>query len=232
MINLTFENMSFIDDNKTLLGPIDINMNLNGITCVLGYNGAGKSLFLELCHGMLEPTTGSVAWNGQSALTTRNQRGFIFQSRIILRRSVRQNIALPMQAAGWSRNDIDTRTTELLNMAQLTSQGDDPAAILSGGEAQRMALVRALSTRPNLLIMDEPTSSLDPTATAKFETMIQDVASSGVQFIWATHNIAQAKRFANNIIFINDGTITEHGSAVDFFAAPKSKAAQTYITGH
>jgi tungstate transport system ATP-binding protein len=232
MINLTFDNMLFADQDKNLLGPINVDLNLNGITCVLGYNGAGKSLFLELCHGMLEPTLGTVNWNGETALTTRNKRGFIFQSRIILRRSVRENIALPMQAAGWSRNDIDTRTNDLLEMARLTTKGEEPAAVLSGGETQRMALVRALATRPNVLIMDEPTSSLDPNATTKFETMIEAVASTGVKFIWATHNIAQAKRFADNIIFINDGTIAEHGPASDFFTAPKSKIAQTYVEGH
>ena len=232
MINLTFDNMSFAADNKTLLGPINIDLNLNGITCVLGYNGAGKSLFLELCHAMLEPTSGSVNWNGKPALSTRQKRGYIFQHRIVLRRSVRHNIALPMQAARWSRTDIDTRMDELLHMARLTAQADEPAAVLSGGEAQRMALVRALATRPDVVIMDEPTSSLDPGATSKFETLIEQVASGGVKFIWATHNITQARRFADNIIFINNGSIVEHGPASEFFAAPHSKIAQTYVKGH
>ena len=232
MIDLHFENASLAIDGNTLLGPIDATLNLNGITCVLGYNGAGKSLFLELCHGLQVPTQGHVNWNGQTALATRNQRGFIFQSRIVLRRSVRDNIALPMQAAGWSRTDIETRLAELLDMAHLTAKATEPAAVLSGGEAQRMSLVRALATRPEVVIMDEPTSSLDPTATTKFESLIENVAATGVKFIWATHNIAQARRFANTIIFINDGTIIEHGPASQFFAAPKTKIAQTYVEGH
>ena len=111
-MNLTFNNMTFTADGKNLLGPLDENITLNGITCVLGYNGAGKSLFLELCHGMLEPTIGAVEWNGAPAITTRQKRGYIFQHRITLRRSVRQNIALPMQAAGWSHADINARMVE------------------------------------------------------------------------------------------------------------------------
>ena len=231
-MKLTFDNMSFAADDKTLFGPIDIDLNLDGITCVLGYNGAGKSLFLELCHAMLEPTTGQVKWDNKPALETRQNRGYIFQHRIVLRRSVCRNIALPMQAAGWSRADINARMDDLLQMARLTGQANEPAAVLSGGEAQRMALVRALATHPDVVIMDEPTSSLDPGATTKFENLIENVASMGVKFIWATHNIAQARRFADNIIFINNGTIVENGPASDFFAAPKSKIAQTYVKGH
>jgi tungstate transport system ATP-binding protein len=145
---------------------------------------------------------------------------------------VRDNIALPMQAAGWSRTDIETRLTELLDMAQLMTKATEPAAVLSGGEAQRMSLVRALATRPEVVVMDEPTSSLDPTATTKFESLIENVAATGVKFIWATHNIAQARRYAKTIIFINDGIIVEHGPASQFFAAPKTKIAQTYVEGH
>lgn len=232
MIDLSFKNMRFNADGKTLLGPVNLDISLKGITCIMGYNGAGKSLFLELCHGMLEPTKGHVQWNRKSALKTRQDRGFIFQHRIVLRRSVRQNIALPMQAAGWSRSQIDTRLIELLDMARLTPKADEPAAVLSGGEVQRMALVRALATRPDVVIMDEPTSSLDPGATTKFENLIESVAKTGVKFLWATHNITQAQRFASDVIFINDGTVAEHGSAEDFFAAPASQMAQQYVKGH
>jgi len=172
-------------------------------------------------------------WNcdGINAVGTRQTRGYIFQHRILLRRSVRNNIALPMQAAGWSKADIDIRLEELLDMAKLTAKADDPAAILSGGEAQRMSLVRALSTRPKLLIMDEPTSSLDPRATKKFENLIQSVASTGVKFIWATHNLSQARQFADDVIFVNDGQIAEHGPADTFFKTPASDAARDYIKG-
>lgn len=232
MINLTCNSLGFAQNNQMLLGPIDLTLELRGITTVLGFNGAGKSLFLELCHAMIDPTSGSIEWNGKPAHKTRRDRGYIFQHRILLRRSVRKNIALPMQAAGWSRSAINTRLEELLDMAKLTARADDPAAILSGGEAQRMALVRALATRPQVLIMDEPTSSLDPNATTKFENLIQSVASTGVKFLWATHNVAQAKRFADDVIFIADGKLSETGPSSDFFDKPKTETAQLYLEGH
>jgi len=230
-MKLTCQSTCFAPDGANLLGPIDLETDINGITCVLGYNGAGKSLFLELCHGMQSPTMGTLTWDGQNAVDSRQSRGYIFQNRILLRRSVRNNIALPMQAAGWSKSAIADRLDELLDMATLTCKANDPAAVLSGGEAQRMSLVRALSTKPDLVIMDEPTSSLDPRATKKFENLIQNVASSGVKFIWATHNIAQARAFADDIIFVDKGRVTEHGAADAFFEKPASKAAQEYIQG-
>jgi len=230
-MRLTCTSTRFAPEGTALIGPLQMETHVTGITCVLGYNGAGKSLFLELCHGMQTPTSGTLTWDGINAVGTRQNRGYIFQHRILLRRSVRNNIALPMQAAGWSKADIDTRLEELLDMAKLIAKADDPAAILSGGEAQRMSLVRALSTRPKLLIMDEPTSSLDPRATKKFENLIQSVASAGVKFMWATHNISQARQFADDVIFVNDGQIAEHGPAKTFFKNPTSDAARDYIKG-
>ena len=231
MINLNYKSVSFSQNGTNLLGPIDLEINLRGITNVLGYNGAGKSLFLELCHALIMPQSGQIRWDGQPANTTRDSRGYIFQHRITLRRSVKNNIALPMQAAGWTKNIINKRLDELLYMAKLTSKANEPASTLSGGEAQRMALVRALATYPKLVIMDEPTSSLDPNATTEFEKLIKKIASSGVKFLWATHNVTQAKQFADDVIFIASGKVAEYSPADIFFIAPKTFIAQQYIKG-
>ena len=230
-MELNFNSVSFRQNGDTLLGPIDFKINFEGITNVLGYNGAGKSLFLELCHSMIQPTYGSVYWNGHSARDTKKLRGFIFQHRVTLYRSVKKNIALPMQTAGWNKQLIKNRLEELLFMANLETKSNDPASTLSGGEVQRMALVRALATYPKMVIMDEPTSSLDPSATTQFEDLISNSANSGVKFLWATHNINQAKRFANDIIFISDGKVSEISEATNFFKKPSSINAQNYIKG-
>jgi len=150
---------------------------------------------------------------------------------VTLYRSVKKNIALPMQTAGWNKQLIKNRLEELLFMANLETKSNDPASTLSGGEVQRMALVRALATYPKMVIMDEPTSSLDPSATTQFEDLISNSASSGVKFLWATHNITQAKRFANDIIFISDGKVSEISEAKNFFKKPSSINAQNYIKG-
>jgi len=104
-MKLTFNSVCFSQNSETLLGPIDLKLNIRGITNVLGYNGAGKSLFLEICHAMIEPTSGNVYWGTHSAYSSRHLRGFIFQHRVTLFRSVKKNIALPMQTAGWTKKE-------------------------------------------------------------------------------------------------------------------------------
>jgi len=230
-MQLKFNSVSFCQNGDTLLGPIDFELKIRGITNVLGYNGAGKSLFLEICHAMINPTFGCVHWNGNLAENTKYSRGFIFQHRVTLYRSVKKNIALPMQTAGWNNKLIEDRLEELLYMAGLESKSEEPASTLSGGEVQRMALVRALATYPKMVIMDEPTSSLDPSATTEFEKLISKNANSGIKFLWATHNISQAKRFADDIIFIADGKVSEISEAKKFFNNPSSTKANNYIKG-
>jgi tungstate transport system ATP-binding protein len=230
-MQLKFNSVSFCQNGDTLLGPIDFETKIRGVTNVLGYNGAGKSLFLEMCHAMINPTLGCVHWNGNLAEDTKYSRGFIFQHRVTLYRSVKKNIALPMQTAGWNNKLIEDRLEELLNMAGLQSKSEEPASTLSGGEVQRMALVRALATYPKMVIMDEPTSSLDPSATTEFEKLISQNANSGIKFLWATHNITQAKRFADDIIFIADGKVSEISEAKKFFNNPSSTKANNYIKG-
>jgi len=230
-MKLTFNSVCFSQNSETLLGPIDLKLNIRGITNVLGYNGAGKSLFLEICHAMIEPTSGNVYWGTNSAYSSRHLRGFIFQHRVTLFRSVKKNIALPMQTAGWTKKRIESRLEELLCMANLEAKGNDPASTLSGGEVQRMALVRALATYPKTIIMDEPTSSLDPSATTEFEKLISKSANSGIKFLWATHNVSQAKRFADDIIFIAGGRVDESNEADKFFKNPRSIKAKNYIKG-
>ena len=230
-MSLVFDNVIFKSAGKTLLGPLRLDAAQSGITAILGPNGAGKSLFLELSHGMITPSSGHVTWDGVPATKNKRSRGYIFQHRITLRRSVADNIALPLLAAGWSKTVIKSRTQELLEIARLTNKANEPANILSGGEAQRMALARALALNPKTLIMDEPTSSLDPVATETFEEVIKDVAQSGVSIFWATHNLIQARKFANTVIFIANGEVQEYCESDQFFSNPTSDAGKQFLTG-
>lgn len=230
-MSLVFENTLFQSSGKTLLGPLNLVAEQNGITTILGPNGAGKSLFLELSHGMIKPNAGSVKWDGTDAAKIRRNRGYIFQHRITLRRSVLDNIALPLQAAGWSKKATSRRTQELLELARLTDKATEPASVLSGGEAQRMALARALALNPDTIIMDEPTSSLDPVATESFEDVIKDVTHSGVSIFWATHNLMQAQKFADHVIFIANGKVQEYCTSKQFFSDPTSEAGKTFLKG-
>ncbi|MEM8789503.1 MAG: ATP-binding cassette domain-containing protein [Pseudomonadota bacterium] len=215
----------------TLLGPLDLALHPTGITMVMGANGAGKSLFLRLAHGLAAPDAGSVTWNGQPARGTLRQRGFVFQHPPLMRRSVAANVAFPLQALGIGRADISRRVAAALARTRLTDRAHAPAAQLSGGERQRMALARALVTEPVALLLDEPAASLDPASTAALEDLIRATAGQGVKLLMSTHDIAQARRMADDILFLDRGRIIEMGAAKDFFEAPASQPAQRYLDG-
>ncbi len=226
-----FRNAEYAVDGTHLLGPLDLDISPSEITCVMGHNGAGKSLLLGLCHGTLSPTAGAVTIDDDPVQKSRRTRGVIFQDTVVMRRSVAQNIAFPLLVGGMTKTDRDTRTAELLEMVQLSDRADAPAAILSGGEAQRMALARALITSPKTILMDEPTSNLDPKANAEFEQIIHAINGQGIGFIWATHDRLQAMRMSQSVIFLENGLATEHSESDLFFRAPRSKAAAQYLVG-
>ena len=216
---------------KRLLGPLSLSIPGEGITALLGANGAGKSLLLSLCHGMITPDAGTVTWDGEDVVSTRQSRGYIFQKPAILQRSVLQNVEFPLLPSTLAPKERVARAERLLNVVKLKRKAKLPAAVLSGGEAQLMALARALVPGPKSIIMDEATSALDPNATQRFEEIVMQVAGAGVSMLWATHDIAQAKRCANHVIFLEKGYVVESGPASSFFEAPVTAAAQGYPIG-
>lgn len=197
---------------------------------VLGPNGAGKTLFLKLCHGLVPPTAGSIEFTSpRSAAEIRRKQAMVFQKPVMLRRSVRANFthALAMAGVGWSeRRRIATET-----MAQfgLTALADVPARVLSGGEQQRLAIARAAGLNPDLLFLDEPTSSLDPTASRQIEDMLEVLHERGVTLVLTTHDLGLARRFADVIFFFHNGRLVEENDAQTFFSNPQSAEAQAFL---
>lgn len=231
MAVFALRNVTYSIEDKRLLGPISLDIPGEGITALLGANGAGKSLLLSLCHGMITPDGGQVTWAGEDVVSTRAARGFIFQKPAVLQRSVIQNVEFPLIPSTLAPKERIARAERLLGLVKLKKKAKLPAAVLSGGEAQLMALARALVPGPKSIIMDEATSALDPNATQRFEEIVMQVAGAGVSMLWATHDIAQAKRCANYVIFLEEGYVVEHGPATSFFEAPVTAAAQRYLAG-
>ncbi len=215
----------------TILGPVDLELNSRGITVLLGPNGAGKSLFLSLAHGLIPPDRGTVLWNGKPAAQSRRNRGFVFQNPPVFRRSVAGNIALPLAARDYSAERKSALLKRALHDAALANVAKNPAATLSGGEQQRLALARALVTEPEVVFLDEPAASLDAEFTAALEDRLRQIAGSGTKIIMSTHNLAQAQRLADDILFFSGGRLVEQAQARDFFAAPKSRAAADFLKG-
>lgn len=229
--NLSVNNASVVRNDETLLENISCEINTQGITIIMGHNGAGKSLFLKMCHGQFSPQSGSVAWGGVPALDNRKSRSFVFQNTPLLRRSVFENVAYPLTVLGVSTSERRQRVNEALTRARLDDKAKCSAFELSGGEKQRMALARAWVTHPTAIIMDEPAASLDPASTKELEGILHDISNSGVKIFLATHDLMQAKRLADDVLMFAKGRIIAQEIASDFFDRQHEGAVADYLEG-
>jgi len=215
--------------SKRLIDGIDLRLENGGVTVIMGPNGAGKSLLIRLLHGLVAPEAGEIAWNGQrTGEATRAEQAMVFQKPVLLRRSVAANIDFVLKLKGGAD---PARRDELLAQAGLADKAHQPARALSGGEQQRLAMVRALACKPQVLFLDEPTASLDPASTQMIEAMIADARMAGVKILMVTHDAGQARRLAHDIVFIHRGRVAEHTAAATFFSKPASTPAQDYLAG-
>lgn len=214
---------------KRLIDVISLQLGDGGVTVIMGPNGAGKSLLIRLLHGLLEPETGEITWNGERAGDgTRAQQAMVFQKPVLLRRSVSANIDFVLKLKGGAD---PTYRDELLARAGLADKARQPARAMSGGEQQRLAMVRALASKPQVLFLDEPTASLDPASVHMIETMIADVRKEGVKVVLVTHDAGQARRLAHDVVFLHRGRVAEHTPAASFFDNPSSSPARDYLAG-
>ena len=171
----------------------------------MGPNGSGKSVLVRLLHGLLTPTTGYISYNNNSLdKSIRRRQAMVFQTPTLLRRTVLSNIAFADSING--KTDL-AHCKILLNLLGLKSFQSYPAQLLSAGEKQRLALARALVLKPYILFLDEPTANLDPASIQLIEEIVQNANKSGVKIVFITHDIGQAKRIADDIIFLNKGDI-------------------------
>lgn len=217
---------------RRLIDGVDLELAADRRTVVMGSNGAGKSLLLRLLHGLIAPTSGTVQW--ASVLPEREMRrrqAMVFQRPVLLRRSVAANIAYALAVHGVSRGDRKDRIRAALEAASLEHLADRPARVLSGGEQQRLAVARALSTRPEVLFLDEPTANLDPASTLAIEELIGAAHRAGTKIIFITHDIGQAKRLGDDVVFMHAGRVCEHSPADSFFCRPRTQAAEAYLDG-
>lgn len=232
ILPLETRNLSFEAGGKRLIDGIDLRLDAGTRTVIIGPNGAGKSLLLRLLHGLIEPSTGDVLWRGRSAgPAIQRRQAMVFQRPVLLRRSVSANVRHALCANGWSRRDARDRAAEWLARADLSQFADQPARLLSGGEQQRLAVARALSLEPDVLFLDEPTASLDPASTLGIEALIQSAAASGTKIVLVTHDLGQARRFADEVVFLYRGRLEAFDSAATFFDTPGSEKAKAFIEG-
>ncbi len=232
LLPLRVSQLVYSVNGTALIRGIDLTLEAGPRTVIMGANGAGKSLLLRLLHGLLRPTSGTIAW-GQAGwgVAVRRRQAMVFQRPVLLRRSVRANLRFALGLRPSSSKDRSQRLARLLELAGLSAVASRPARVLSAGEQQRLALVRALGLEPEVLLLDEPTASLDPAAVAAIESLIHTADSQGAKIMLVTHDIGQARRIADEVVFVHHGRIAEHTPAEEFFARPRSEPARAYLEG-
>ena len=215
---------------RVILGPVTFDLAPEGFTIVLGPNGAGKTTLLKILHGVERLSAGSVQWSEADA-SAREAQAYVFQRPIMLRRTVRQNLAYPLQLRGLPRTEIAQRVEDWAGRIGLGDVLERPAPRLSGGEKQKLALGRALIRHPRVLFLDEPCANLDGRATREIETLLQDACRAGTRIVMTTHNIGQARRLADDVIFLLNGKVHETGRADQIFDAPQTAEAKGFFQG-
>ena len=211
-----------------ILDGIDVAIHAGAPTLLMGPNGSGKTTLLRLMMGLAAPTEGRV----DLALRADGQplrRAFVFQKPVMLKRRTADNVAFALVAAG--REASRSHVARLLDQVGLGELAARPARKLSAGEQQRLALARALARAPDVLLLDEPTASLDPAQTQAVEAIITAAANAGVKIVMATHDVGQARRIGGDIMVLVRGRLVEHTPANDFFKQPRTPEARRFIAG-
>jgi tungstate transport system ATP-binding protein len=217
---------------RRLVDVPEITVSGRALTVILGPNGAGKSLLLRSLCNLVQPDRGRVLWGGARPARALAMRvGLVFQTPKLLRRSALANIVYALRLAGVAWRERKARGLAALDQAGLGDLAHAPARLLSGGEQQRLQVVRALSVAPEVLFLDEPTASADPASTAAIEDLVRRAAGNGTKIVLVTHDLGQARRMAEEVIFMNRGQIVECAPAASFFHQPRSEAARAYLSG-
>lgn len=228
VLPLRFEKVSCAAGSTQVLSDVNLELRLGGATIVMGPNGSGKTTLLRLSAGLLAPDAGTITFARRPRAPS-GSISILFQKPVMLRRSTAANITYALEAAGKPSSPSDVQ--RLLDLARISALADRPARKLSGGEQQRLALARALAREPQILLLDEPTASLDPAATKLVEEIIARVAASGVKIVMSTHDLGQARRLASDVVFLAKGRMFEHAPAERFFTSPASDEARRFLAG-
>jgi len=229
MFPIRIRDLRFQPNGRPVLDGVNLELGDEGITLVLGPNGAGKSVLLRTLCGLITPSGGSIDWGGGAP----PQRGvmMVFQHPMILRSSVLDNVALALRPQRVAREMCHRKAMAMLERVGLAERAGDSARQLSGGEKQRLALARAWLTSPRLLLLDEPTASLDPSATAEVERIVREIRTDGTRVLMTTHNLGQATRLGDDVVFMSAGKVREHATVQRFFSRPSSEEARLFIEG-
>lgn len=231
ILPLELRAVNFEVQGKRLIKDVSCTFEPNLRSIIIGPNGAGKSLFLRLCHGLLQPVSGQVLWQGGCDHDIARKQAMVFQRPVMLRRSVRANVDYALSIRRVARPEREVIIDEVLQRTGLSRFADYPAQALSFGEQQRLALARVWALKPQILFLDEPTASLDPPATHLVEQIIEAIHVAGTRIVMTTHDLGQARRIADEVLFMHRGRLLEHAPVEKFFDQPQNDHARAFLRG-
>ncbi len=215
---ISLQGVSVHFGERAALRGLDLQIHRGDRIALVGANGAGKTTLLRLLNGLLSPSA------GQRHLAPQADRGgrppvtaMLFQRPFLLHFSVRRNLQLALWLAGVPAAERAQRLHDALDRVGLLALAERPARALSGGQQQRLALARAWGVRPDILFLDEPTASLDPTARREVETLIEDFGRAGMALVMSTHNLGQAKRLTSRVLYLDAGRLLADLPSDEFF---------------
>jgi putative ABC transport system ATP-binding protein len=214
---LSFEDVCVRFGDVEVLRSVTAEVSDACVTVLTGPSGSGKTTLLRLCNRLEVPTTGTVRFRGDDVaaldpLALRRRVGMVFQRPTLFPGTIAENFVVAAPHAG------DHYERQLSAVGLPAAWLDRPADDLSGGEAQRACLARTLLTRPEVLLMDEPTSSLDPAATRALEELGTGLAGAGLAVVWVSHDLAQVRRIADHCIVLRDGRVADTRHAEEYLA--------------
>lgn len=216
-----------------VLDGVNLTLQAGERVALIGANGSGKSSLLRVLHGLLPPTAGQVVRD------TGLREAMLFQRPYLLRASAQHNVALGLWLRGMRWQQARQTALAALHRVELQSVAHRNARTLSGGQQQRLALARAWALRPDVLLLDEPTASLDPHAKREVEALMADFAQGHGQagpqqpmtMVFASHNLGQVKRLASRVLYLERGRVLADRPVHDFFQGPLPEAAQLFLKG-
>ena len=221
-----------------VLRGIDLEVAKHEVVCLIGSSGSGKSTLLR-CINLLEPIDAGrivvegdeITARGVDVNRIRRRIGIVFQAfNLFPHMSVLANVTLaPCKVLGLAKGEADARATELLERFGLADKRHAYPDRLSGGQQQRVAIVRALAMRPDLLLLDEVTSALDPELVAEVLNVIRELAAGGMTMVIATHEMGFARDIANRVCFLDAGQILEEGPPAEMFSAPREERTRQFL---
>ena len=207
---------------RRILDGLSLEIAAGSLTALIGPNGAGKSVTLRVVDGLLRPDAGTVRIAG-------TRRAFVFQRPALIRMSAAANVALALGEL--PRRARGPRVRDALARVGLLDRAEDAATRFSGGEQQRLALARAWASEPDLLLLDEPTASLDPGATEIVEGLVAEMARAGTTVVLVSHNLGQVARLASTVIVLAQGRAVEQGGPRQILSQPRTPEARAYLAG-